>query len=134
MSCFMCVSYNISGYFWLTFFINQLIVSFMGIELNKVIKEHPNLIIQMTAGDLMDFAKELLLGEKAIALSMAEELNARDRLITVEEAAKMLHVSKMTLYRWDKVGYLKKVLVGGKRFYRKNDIEELYDSRLDRLL
>ncbi len=106
----------------------------MGIELNKVIKEHPNLIIQMTAGDLMDFAKELLLGEKAIALSMAEELNARDRLITVEEAAKMLHVSKMTLYRWDKVGYLKKVLVGGKRFYRKNDIEELYDSRLDRLL
>lgn len=34
----------------------------MGIELNKVIKEHPNLIIQMTAGDLMDFAKELLLG------------------------------------------------------------------------
>lgn len=115
-------------------FINHLIVNFMGIELNKVIKEHPNLIIQMTAGDLMDFAKELLLGEKAIALSMAEELNARDRLITVEEAAKMLHVSKMTLYRWDKVGYLKKVLVGGKRFYRKNDIEELYDSRLDRLL
>ena len=35
----------------------------------------------------------------------------------------MLKVSKMTLHRWDKQGILCKIEVGGKRRYRKSDVE-----------
>ena len=59
----------------------------------------------------------------------AEEA-ARNKLISVEEAAKLLSVSKMTLYRWDKNGILKKVEIGGKRRYRKRDIERLVGCKL----
>ena len=35
----------------------------------------------------------------------------------------------MTLYRWDKLGILKKIEVGGKRRYRKSDVEAVTFNR-----
>ena len=46
-------------------------------------------------------------------------------MLTINEAARILSVSKMTLYRWDKAGVLKKVEIGGKRRHRKTDLERL---------
>lgn len=102
------------------------------LNIEKLIAEYPNIIFQVTGEDLRKFAENLLLNERAIAMQEAEEA-ARNKLITVEEAAKLLSVSKMTLYRWDKNGILKKVEIGGKRRYRKSDIERLVGFRLSRL-
>ena len=41
----------------------------------------------------------------------------------------MLKVSKMTLHRWDKQGILCKIEVGGKRRYRKSDVERATAGR-----
>lgn len=102
------------------------------LNIEKLITEYPNIIFQVTGEDLRKFAENLLLNERAIAMQEAEEA-ARNKLITVEEAAKLLSVSKMTLYRWDKNGILKKVEIGGKRRYRKSDIERLVGFRFSRL-
>ena len=51
-------------------------------------------------------------------------------MLTINEAAKVLSVSKMTLYRWDKAGILRKVEIGGKRRYRKTDVERLVGFKL----
>ena len=53
-----------------------------------------------------------------------------DQLLTIDEAAKLLSVSKMTLYRWDLNGILKKVEIGGKRRYRKSDIDRLAGCKM----
>lgn len=102
------------------------------LNIEKLITEYPNIIFQVTGEDLRKFAENLLLNERAIAMQEAEEA-ARNKLISVEEAAKLLSVSKMTLYRWDKNGILKKVEIGGKRRYRKSDIERLVGFRFSRL-
>ena len=49
----------------------------------------------------------------------------KDEYLTVEQVGKLLDVSKPTLWRWAKVGYLKPVKVGHKNFYRKSDIDAL---------
>lgn len=95
-----------------------------------MIDEHPNVIFQLSGRDLKAFAEEILLGAKSIAMFEAEAAAKADVLITLDEASKLLHVSKMTLYRWDKSGVLKKVEIGGKRRYRKSDIERLVGTRL----
>ena len=99
------------------------------LNIEKVIAEYPNIIFQVTGEDLRKFAESLLLNERAIAMQEAEE-SARNKLISVDEAANLLSVSKMTLYRWDKNGILKKVEIGGKRRYRKSDVERLVGFKL----
>lgn len=60
-----------------------------------------------------------------MTLAEAKVIKRGDSLLTINEAARILSVSKMTLYRWDKAGVLKKVEIGGKRRHRKTDLERL---------
>ena len=92
--------------------------------------ENTNIILQVSVEDLKKFAEEILLGAKSIAMLEAEAAASSDQLISVDEAARLLSVSKMTLYRWDQNGILKKVEIGGKRRYRKGDIERLAGCRM----
>ena len=95
------------------------------LDIEKMITENPNVIFQVSGENLMAFAEQILLGAKSIAMIEAEAAASSDQLISIDEAARLLSVSKMTLYRWDKSGILKKVEIGGKRRYRKSDIERL---------
>ena len=89
-----------------------------------------NIIIQVSSEDLKAFAQEILIGAKSIAMIEAEAAASSDQLLTIDEAAKLLSVSKMTLYRWDQNGILKKVEIGGKRRYRLSDIEKLVGCKM----
>ena len=50
-------------------------------------------------------------------------------LLTIDEVAAMLKVSKMTLHRWDKNGILSKIEIGGMRRYRRSDVEAITEKR-----
>ena len=98
------------------------------LDIEKLITENPNVIFQVTGADLKAFAEQLLFGAKAIAMQEAEDA-AKNKLLSVEEAAELLSVSKMTLYRWDKNDVLKRVEIGGQRRYRKSDIDRLIGGK-----
>ena len=93
--------------------------------LSELLASEANVILQVRVEDLKAFAQEILIEAKSIAKIQAEAAASSDQLLTIDEAAKLLSVSKMTLYRWDQNGILKKVEIGGKRRYRKSDIELL---------
>ena len=100
------------------------------ININNLLNSESNIIIQVSSEDLKAFAQEILIGAKSIAMIEAEAAASSDQLLTINEAAKLLSVSKMTLYRWDQNGILKKVEIGGKRRYRKSDIERLAGCKM----
>ena len=54
-----------------------------------------------------------------------------DRLLTIKEAAYLLSVTTGTLRKWDKVGYLKAVIINkrGDRRYKREDIEKIVDGK-----
>jgi len=57
-----------------------------------------------------------------------------ERLLTIREAADILHVHPETLRRWDRAGKLKAIRVGrrqggGDRRYRKEDIEKIIKTK-----
>ena len=100
------------------------------VSIQNLLLSSENMILQLKQEDLKEFANQILLGAKSIAMLEAEAAATSDQLLTIDEAAKLLSVSKMTLYRWDKNGYLKKVEIGGKRRYRKSDIERLAGCKM----
>lgn len=100
------------------------------VSIQNLLLSPENMVLQLKKEDLKEFAKQILHGAKSIAMLEAEAAATSDQLLTIDEAAKLLSVSKMTLYRWDKNGYLKKVEIGGKRRYRKSDIERLAGCKM----
>ncbi|MBQ9556965.1 MAG: helix-turn-helix domain-containing protein [Muribaculaceae bacterium] len=99
-------------------------------RLLDILESNTNVIIQISLNDLKEFAQNILTGAKSIAMLEAEAAATSDQLLSVDEAAELLSVSKMTLYRWDKKGILKKVEIGGKRCYRKSDIDCLVGCKM----
>ena len=99
-------------------------------NIKDILCTEKKVILQVSSEDLKAFAQEILIGAKSIAMIEAEMVATSDKLLTIDEAAKLLSVSKMTLYRWDQNGILKKVEIGGKRRYRKSDIERLAGCKI----
>ena len=100
-------------------------------ENNSIIMDiadkHPNTILQISAGDLYDFAHQLIQSAMEIARLQSKKAVEND-LLTIDEVAALLKVSKMTLWRWSKSGRLKKVDIGGVPRYRRSDIENLLNN------
>ncbi len=100
------------------------------VSIQNLLLSSENMILQLKKEDLKEFANQILLGAKSIAMLEAEAAATSDQLLSIDEAAKLLSVSKMTLYRWDQNGILKKVEIGGKRRYRLSDIEKLVGCKM----
>ena len=56
------------------------------------------------------------------------ENKKEETYLTSSEVCSKLRIDKTTLWRWNKTGYLKKVKVGNKHFYKLSDIEKLREG------
>lgn len=99
------------------------------INLIEIAEKMPNFIFQISAQDLLGFAKQLIKEAKSVARIEFERAEQEKELLTIEETAAQLKVSKMTLHRWNKAGILPKVEVGGRRYYRRADVEVLIKNQ-----
>ena len=69
---------------------------------------------------------------KELFLDWQEELslkaqNTESPLLTPTEVAEKYRISKVTLWRWDKMGLLAPIKIGRKPFYRQSDIERVFE-------
>ena len=95
----------------------------------EIAMKMPNAILQITAGDLCEFANKLINSATEVACLQIQRADISKELLTIDEVCEMLKVSKMTLHRWDKNGVLKKIEVGGHRRYRRSDVEAVTLNR-----
>lgn len=51
-------------------------------------------------------------------------------LVSIAEVCSRLNVSKPTLFRWHNMGYLRKVKVGRKVFYKESDLRSIETSNI----
>jgi len=84
-------------------------------------------IYQLSESDLENVMQRMFKGMLTEATKIAA-VKARDMLITPEQAADTLKVSKVTLWRWEKSGYLIPVSIGGKKRYRNSDIAKIIEK------
>jgi len=73
---------------------------------------------------LMEFGRFMIEESKRqFEQSIADE--KAEALFSPKVTAESLDVNLSTLWRWNKIGYLSPVEVGGKRKYRKSDIDKI---------
>jgi excisionase family DNA binding protein len=98
------------------------------LDMENVSKIQNGTFVVMTADDLREFSENLicLLLEKQ--KKQAKKLSD-DKLLSPDEVADSYHVSKPTLWRWAKAGYLVPIALGGKRRYRKVDVDNFISKK-----
>lgn len=96
----------------------------MGI--NEIISSGVEMNVTFKAADLREFAEHLV--KQTVKELTGSVSKADPNYLTVDETAELLHVHRVTLWKWNKIGYLKHVELGSKRLYRKSDVDELLKS------
>lgn len=82
------------------------------------------LLFIVSAQDLIDIIDTSV--KKTIQeLKESVSKSNNDNLVPLKEVAETLNVSRCTLNRWNKDGYLTPIKIGRKVFYRQNDINEI---------
>lgn len=92
-------------------------------KISELISNSANVTISVSPTELREFALELI--EEVSNRKRKEAEKEADTYLTANEVADKFSVSKPTLWRWDKIGYLKPVRVGRKPYYRRSDVEAL---------
>lgn len=82
-----------------------------------------NVQVVVSAADLKEFFEDLQEERKTASLPQQQETN-----LTLEEVLAILHITKSTIWRWGKQGYLVPIRVGRRKFYKKSDIDKLLDE------
>lgn len=84
-------------------------------------------IYQLSEADLEAVIKRMFTGILAEAKGIARQ-EVKEMLLTTEQAADTLQISKVTLWRWEKQGYLVPISVGGKKRYKQSDIMRIINK------
>ena len=100
----------------------------MEIDLVKIAREYPDMIVSVRVGDLVS-ANKILLSDTVSA--MEEQLTRKNKVTfqTREQVLETLNVASSTLWRWQKSGYLVPINVGGQRRYKSSDIDEILEGK-----
>ena len=102
-------------------------------ELKQLAREYPEVSITIKATDLVAFGEQLVADtmakareEEAARIKAAEE----EELITDADACSLFGISKQTLWRWRKRGYITGVSVGGRIKYRKKECQRILSQEV----
>lgn len=87
-------------------------------------KSSGNVQVVLSLDDL-----KMLFREWKMELDSCKATEKKEEFLTVDEAAKLLHRDRSSLWRWSKTGYLTPIKIGAKSFYKKSDIDKLLEGK-----
>lgn len=85
-------------------------------KIQELLGNDNNAVVMVSLADLRELFAEW---------SAAHVDNQPRPHLTEEQACEVLGVKRLTLWRWNKSGYLKPVKVGKRNLYRQSDIDNL---------
>ncbi len=98
------------------------------VNLSEIAEAFPTMQVTISVGDLLKANKELVT-ETVKALEQKLTDAAAETYPSADKVAEMLSVSKPTLWRWEKSGYLIPVRIGGKVRYKMSDVKRILGER-----
>ena len=99
----------------------------MTTDLITMAKQCPDITVSIKLSDLVE-ANNLLIAETKRELEQLITDQKAETYPSREKVMEILGISSATLWRWQKIGYLVPLNVGGKRRYRMSDVRKLLEG------
>lgn len=96
-------------------------------NLVQVAQQCPDMTIAVKLNDLVEFGNILISNVKNELEQTFADQNA-ETYLSIERVMEMLGVCRGTLWRWNKIGYLCHLNVGGKRRYKMSDVMRIIEG------
>lgn len=96
-------------------------------EVLELLNSGVNVSITVSSNDLREFANTLVENARRDLETVITDMRA-ETYPSPDKVAEILNVDKVTLWRWNKKGYLKVVEVGGKRRYKMSDVQRILNG------
>ncbi len=119
VSVYLCIKFNQipAGFGKKTKQIYQIM------SINDLITKEGKTIVVIELQDLREWHNEVVeITRRTIEDSLNKQVD-KISFVSPTEACQILRISRTTLARWAKIGYLVPFEVGGKRGYKKSDID-----------
>ena len=97
------------------------------IDIIKLSKTCPDLNITLKVGDIIEAINYCVQTTRRELEQQITDANA-ETYPSVTKVAEILDVTKTTLWRWQKAGYLVPIEIGGKRRYRMSDVKQILEG------
>lgn len=91
----------------------------------NTIKEAKGISVTITADDLKEFARDIV---KETISGLSETEKESPIWLTPDQVAKRLKVTRCTLWRWNKEGYLPNCKFGNRTRYKLSDVERVEEA------
>ena len=88
----------------------------------------PNIVVQVSGRDLLEFT-EALVQRACESRESLREIQEGEVYLSKKEVKDLLGVCDTTLWHWDRSHYLSPVRVGRKIMYKKADVHRLLSAR-----
>lgn len=96
-------------------------------QLADLLQTNANISLTITLDDLRTYSNELIQStKKELEAEVIAQQN--ESYLSRLETADFLKVDQATLWRWAKRGYLMPVEMGGRRLYRKSDLQRILNG------
>ena len=96
-------------------------------KLADLLQTNANISVTITLEDLRTYSNELIQSTKK-ELEAEVMAQQNESYLTRLETCDFLKVDQSTLHRWSKRGYLMPVEMGGRRLYRKSDLQRILNG------
>lgn len=93
-------------------------------EITDLLKENSNINITVKVEELMQFAEYIITKTRQEINTIMEE-EQKEQYFNRAEVCEVLNVTLMTLYNWNKSGYLQAIKIGKTVKYKKSEVDKL---------
>lgn len=97
-------------------------------EILKMLENGVEVNLTIKSNDLLEFATFLVDRTKADLESVIQE-DKQEVYLSPKEVCDFLNISPTTLWRWEKIGYLESLRIGGKKKYPKSIIKQRFTKK-----
>lgn len=97
----------------------------------EALKSGENVQIVVGIADLKEMVLQVIEEYEQGREAQKQSVDEANDLVSIAEVCSRLNVSKPTLYRWHTCGYLRRVKVGRKVFYKESDLRSIETSNIE---
>ena len=93
-------------------------------QIENLLKENPTINLTVKAEELMEFGRSI--ADRALHAFLQKH---DEKVYSRNEVIQKFGICEATLWRWEKLGFIKSKKIGNRKFFPESEVDKLYSTK-----